>query len=342
MWQHGSVPSAPPPGDPAPTDGRLPEQALAQLGEQPFGLYVHVPFCRVRCGYCDFNTYTAEELGPGASPDDVRRSAIDEIRLARRVLGDVDLPVSTVFLGGGTPTLLPPADLAAVLASAAAEFGLAADAEVTTEANPDSVTRWDLEELRGVGIHPDLLRDAVGGAARAGHARPDARPAAGPGRRGVGARGGLRAGEPGPDLRHAGGVAAGLGDLARRRPRVRARPRVGLRADRRGRHRPRPRRTAGRAAGARRRRPRGQVPPRRRAARGRRARAGTRSPTGRGTTAGPLPPQPPLLDRRGLVGRRARGALPRRRRPVVERQAPRGVRRAAGAAATARPTRGRR
>ena len=145
------MPSALPPGDPAPADGRLPEEALATLGTHPFGLYVHVPFCRVRCGYCDFNTYTAEELGPGASRATYAESAIAEIRLARRVLGDVDLPVSTIFLGGGTPTLLPSADLAAVLAAAAAEFGLAPDVEVTTEANPDSVTRWDLEELRQSG-----------------------------------------------------------------------------------------------------------------------------------------------------------------------------------------------
>ncbi len=151
MWQHGSVPSAPPPGDPAPPDGRLPDEALADLGKQPFGLYVHVPFCRVRCGYCDFNTYTAEELGPGASRATYAESAIAEIRMARRVLGSVDLPVSTIFLGGGTPTLLSSADLAAVLAAAAAEFGLAPDVEVTTEANPDSVTRWDLEELRQSG-----------------------------------------------------------------------------------------------------------------------------------------------------------------------------------------------
>ncbi len=146
------MPSAPPPGEPAPTDGTLPASALATLGEQPFGLYVHVPFCRVRCGYCDFNTYTAEELGPGVSRSSYAESAIAEVRLARQVLGEAELPVSTVFLGGGTPTLLPPADLAAVLASAAAEFGLARDVEVTTEANPDSVTRWDLEELREAGF----------------------------------------------------------------------------------------------------------------------------------------------------------------------------------------------
>ncbi len=72
---------------------------------------MHVPFCTVRCGYCDFNTYTAEDLGPGASRVTYAAQAVAEVRQARRVLGDVDLPVSTVFLGGGTPTLLSPADL---------------------------------------------------------------------------------------------------------------------------------------------------------------------------------------------------------------------------------------
>ncbi len=146
------MPSALPPGDPAPTDGRLPDEALAGLGERPFGLYVHVPFCRVRCGYCDFNTYTAEELGPGASRASYAESAIAEVRWARQVLGDVDLPVSTVFLGGGTPTLLPPGDLGSVLAAIGSEFGFASDAEVTTESNPDSVAAWDLARLREVGF----------------------------------------------------------------------------------------------------------------------------------------------------------------------------------------------
>ena len=147
------VPAAAPPGDPAPPDGRLPDEALAGIGTRPFGLYVHVPFCTVRCGYCDFNTYTAEELGPGASRSTYAGSAIAEIRWARQVLGDVDLPVSTVFLGGGTPTLLPPGDLGAVLASIASEFGFAADVEITTESNPDSVAAWDLERLRDVGFN---------------------------------------------------------------------------------------------------------------------------------------------------------------------------------------------
>ena len=148
------MPSSLPSGDPAPADGSLPETALAELGSRPFGIYVHVPFCTVRCGYCDFNTYTAAELGdqPGASRATYAEAAIAEVRLARRVLGDRDLPVQTVFFGGGTPTLLGAGDLASVLAAIAAEFGLAPGVEVTTEANPDSVALWDLQALREAGF----------------------------------------------------------------------------------------------------------------------------------------------------------------------------------------------
>lgn len=146
------MPSALPPGDPVPADGALPETSLAHAGERGFSFYVHVPYCSVRCGYCDFNTYTAEELGPGASRSTYAGQAVDEVRLARRVLGDRDLPVGTVFLGGGTPTLLPPADLASMLRAIDDEFGLAPDAEVTTESNPDSVTPADLVALREAGF----------------------------------------------------------------------------------------------------------------------------------------------------------------------------------------------
>ena len=111
------MPSVLPAGVAAPSDGTLPESALAGVGQRPFGVYVHVPFCTVRCGYCDFNTYTAAELGdaPGASRATYAEAAVAELRQARRVLGDRDVPVSTVFFGGGTPTLLPPEDLAAML-----------------------------------------------------------------------------------------------------------------------------------------------------------------------------------------------------------------------------------
>jgi oxygen-independent coproporphyrinogen-3 oxidase len=133
----------------------LPESATAGVGERPFGFYVHVPFCSVRCGYCDFNTYTADDLGPGtgAARATYADAAIAEIRFARRVLGPAQIPVRTVFFGGGTPTLLPAEDLVRVVAAIDEEFGLADDAEVTTESNPDSVSAADLEQLRAGGIN---------------------------------------------------------------------------------------------------------------------------------------------------------------------------------------------
>src|SRR6516165_3872301 len=122
------MPGALPDGEPVPVAGTLPGSALGGLGERPFGLYVHVPFCATRCGYCDFNTYTAAELGAGpaaVSPGNYADLATAEIRFARRRLGNADVPVSTVFFGGGTPTLLPPSALGAVVRAIDAEFGLA-------------------------------------------------------------------------------------------------------------------------------------------------------------------------------------------------------------------------
>ena len=106
--------SALPLGDPAPPDGLLPPTAAVGAHERAFGVYVHVPFCRARCGYCDFNTYTASELR-GARQVDYADHAIAEIRMSRRALeasGMPDRPAATVFFGGGTPTLLPADDLA--------------------------------------------------------------------------------------------------------------------------------------------------------------------------------------------------------------------------------------
>lgn len=122
----------------------------------PFGIYLHVPFCTVRCGYCDFNTYTATELGPvggakGASVATYVDAAIAELDLAVRSVGD-DRPVSTVFVGGGTPTLLPPQDLVRFLDAVRERWGLADDVEVTTEANPDSVTEESLRVLADGGF----------------------------------------------------------------------------------------------------------------------------------------------------------------------------------------------
>jgi oxygen-independent coproporphyrinogen-3 oxidase len=146
------MPSAPPDGEPVPADGALPLSALTGLGARPFGVYVHVPFCATRCGYCDFNTYTALELGGGASQASYAATAAAEVRLARRVLGAADVPAATVFFGGGTPTLLDPHDLALLLAAVRDELGVRPDAEVTTEANPDSVDEASLAALREAGF----------------------------------------------------------------------------------------------------------------------------------------------------------------------------------------------
>jgi putative oxygen-independent coproporphyrinogen III oxidase len=142
----------PPPGEPVPADGGLPAESALGLGGAPFGVYVHVPFCRTRCGYCDFNTYTAAELGSGASRETYAALAIAEIRLAGRVLAGRAGPVQTVFFGGGTPTLLPPADLAAILRAVDGELGLAPGAEVTAEANPETVDEPALAQLRASGF----------------------------------------------------------------------------------------------------------------------------------------------------------------------------------------------
>ncbi|MDQ2660702.1 MAG: radical SAM family heme chaperone HemW [Actinomycetota bacterium] len=141
-------------GEPAPLDGLLPASAGVGAHDRAFGVYVHVPFCRVRCGYCDFNTYTATELR-GARQVDYADHAIAEIRMSRRVLEASGVPhraADTVFFGGGTPTLLPAHDLVRMLAAVRRQFGLASGAEVTTEANPDSVGPDDLMRLADGGF----------------------------------------------------------------------------------------------------------------------------------------------------------------------------------------------
>jgi len=146
------VPSTLPDGEPVPADGALPPAALADAAQRTFGVYVHVPFCAVRCGYCDFNTYTATELGGGGSQAAYAGTAVGELALAARVLGDAARPAETVFFGGGTPTLLPVADLVTLLSAVRDTFGLLPGAEVTTEANPDSVTPESLRVLRAAGF----------------------------------------------------------------------------------------------------------------------------------------------------------------------------------------------
>jgi oxygen-independent coproporphyrinogen-3 oxidase len=148
------MPSTPPEGQPAPLDGRLPAAARNELGGRGFSIYVHVPFCASRCGYCDFNTYTAAELGaaPGARRQDYLDAVSAELDLAAEVLGAAP-PVQSVFFGGGTPTVLTAGELAGLLTAITRRFELAPGAEITTEANPESLDREYLDELGAAGFN---------------------------------------------------------------------------------------------------------------------------------------------------------------------------------------------
>lgn len=148
------MPSALPLADPAPSDGLLPASVNSGAENRNFGVYIHVPFCRVRCGYCDFNTYTADELR-GAKRTDYAGQAIDEIHFGQRVIEAAQLPLraaTTVFFGGGTPTMLPVTDLEAMLAAVRDTWGFEPGAEITTEANPDSVDASYLLSLKAAGF----------------------------------------------------------------------------------------------------------------------------------------------------------------------------------------------
>ncbi|HMD94520.1 MAG TPA: radical SAM family heme chaperone HemW [Trebonia sp.] len=146
------MPGTLPEGEPVPEDGSLPPAATERFAERTFGVYVHVPFCRTRCGYCDFNTYTATELGGGASQAAYPGLVRQEIDLAAKVLPESKPKVSTVFFGGGTPTLLKPAEIGDILRKLDDTFGLDSPAEVTVEANPESVGQASLEELMAQGV----------------------------------------------------------------------------------------------------------------------------------------------------------------------------------------------
>ena len=139
-----------PDGDPVPSDGSLPSTAAASAGKTGFAVYVHVPFCASRCGYCDFNTYTASELGGGASREGYADTVLAELALAKTAIKPEK--VDTVFVGGGTPTLLDADDLGRILDGIDRAWGIAPDAEITTEANPESVSPEYLRTLRRHGF----------------------------------------------------------------------------------------------------------------------------------------------------------------------------------------------
>ena len=143
-----------PDGDVAPLDGALPASVLANSSNKTLHAYLHIPFCRVRCGYCDFNTYTSSELR-GITQNSFLDDLLAEIRFSRQVLANAGLPkreFSTVFFGGGTPTQLSAAQLVEALSVLRYEIGIAAGAEITTEANPDNVDDAYLAELAAGGF----------------------------------------------------------------------------------------------------------------------------------------------------------------------------------------------
>jgi oxygen-independent coproporphyrinogen-3 oxidase len=120
---------------------------------EKMALYLHVPFCSVRCGYCDFNTYTAEELardGVSTSRSAYLQQALVELDMARAAVGPV--AVDSIFIGGGTPTLLPPDAFGRFISTVGEHFALKPDAEITIEANPDTLSREVLDGLLDAGI----------------------------------------------------------------------------------------------------------------------------------------------------------------------------------------------
>lgn len=117
--------------------------------------YVHIPYCVKRCGYCDFNTYTPAELQISTGLTQISNSYIDllikEIDLAKTQVGSANVP--TIFFGGGTPSLMEPADIARVINAIDKNFGLTNDCEITLETNPDTVDKDKLAAFKAAGVN---------------------------------------------------------------------------------------------------------------------------------------------------------------------------------------------
>jgi oxygen-independent coproporphyrinogen-3 oxidase len=157
-------------GDKPPENGLFSASEIIGSESRSFHAYVHIPFCTVKCGYCDFNTYTSSELGT-LKQSDFAATLVGEIGLSASILQQSDVlsrKLKSVFFGGGTPSLLPAADLISILNSLETEFGFQENAEITFEANPDSVTKESLASLREAGFNrisigmqsavPDVLK----------------------------------------------------------------------------------------------------------------------------------------------------------------------------------------
>jgi oxygen-independent coproporphyrinogen III oxidase len=117
----------------------------------PLSLYLHIPFCRHRCSYCDFNTYTSLGELRAAYGAALAQEVAQVGDLATEV--GAKRPLRTIFFGGGTPSLMPLDALEEVLRAVSTHFGIAADAEVSLEANPGTVDLAYLKGLRQIGIN---------------------------------------------------------------------------------------------------------------------------------------------------------------------------------------------
>ena len=125
-----------------------PSVALSRVAPEPFGVYVHWPFCRAKCPYCDFNSH-------------VRHGGVDETRFLRAYLAELahfaalapGRAVSSIFFGGGTPSLMRPETVAAILDAIAAHWPTESDAEITLEANPTSVEAGNFAGYAAAGVN---------------------------------------------------------------------------------------------------------------------------------------------------------------------------------------------
>lgn len=148
------TPAALPEGEIPSITGELPEHAGQNAEQRSFSAYVHIPFCVTRCGYCDFNTYVASEVDSDAQSG-YAASVLAEIEQSQRLMLQAAVPqraLNTVFFGGGTPTLLPAAEIGRIIESLSDSFGLEPGAEITIEANPDTVDAYVLRELHDRGV----------------------------------------------------------------------------------------------------------------------------------------------------------------------------------------------
>ena len=118
--------------------------------------YIHIPYCIKRCGYCDFNTYTPNELQITTGLNDISNSYIDllikEIEFARAEVGE-NVAVPSIFFGGGTPSLMQASDIGRVISTIKNRFNLSAEAEITMECNPDTVSKDSLTQFKEVGVN---------------------------------------------------------------------------------------------------------------------------------------------------------------------------------------------